>query len=119
MAAGQVGGLSDLELPHSFCRLCLYPYPRSTHQVDAVVVGADRVVANGDTANKIGTYALAILASHHNVSGMCRMHNSSGLPDLPVSDVPFVLPPTADSFLHRRPDDHAGSDHAGRDAHCD
>ncbi len=33
--------------------------------VDVVVVGADRIVANGDTANKIGTYALALLASEH------------------------------------------------------
>lgn len=36
-------------------------------KVSAIVVGADRVVANGDTANKIGTYQLAILAKHHNV----------------------------------------------------
>jgi methylthioribose-1-phosphate isomerase len=36
-------------------------------QVDAVVVGADRVAANGDVANKIGTYPLAILARHHGV----------------------------------------------------
>jgi methylthioribose-1-phosphate isomerase len=35
--------------------------------VDAVVVGADRVAANGDAANKIGTYALAIAAHHHGV----------------------------------------------------
>lgn len=35
--------------------------------VNAVVVGADRVAANGDTANKIGTYGLAVLARHHNV----------------------------------------------------
>ena len=33
----------------------------------AVVVGADRVAANGDTANKIGTYMLAIAAKHHGV----------------------------------------------------
>ncbi|TNM85431.1 hypothetical protein fugu_007702 [Takifugu bimaculatus] len=33
----------------------------------AVVVGADRVVANGDTANKVGTYQLAIAAKHHGV----------------------------------------------------
>ena len=32
-----------------------------------MIVGADRVAANGDTANKIGTYALAVLARHHNV----------------------------------------------------
>src|SRR3989442_820273 len=34
-------------------------------QVDLVVTGADRIAANGDTANKIGTYALAVLAKHH------------------------------------------------------
>jgi methylthioribose-1-phosphate isomerase len=36
-------------------------------QVDAVLTGADRVAANGDTANKIGTYALAVAAAHHDV----------------------------------------------------
>ncbi|MBN3302017.1 methylthioribose-1-phosphate isomerase [Amia ocellicauda] len=35
--------------------------------VTAVVVGADRVVANGDTANKVGTYQLAIAAKHHGI----------------------------------------------------
>jgi methylthioribose-1-phosphate isomerase len=34
-------------------------------EVDLVVTGADRIAANGDTANKIGTYALAVLARHH------------------------------------------------------
>ncbi|MEX0824665.1 MAG: S-methyl-5-thioribose-1-phosphate isomerase, partial [Pirellulaceae bacterium] len=36
-------------------------------KVDAVVVGADRIAANGDAANKIGTYAVAVLAKHHNI----------------------------------------------------
>ena len=36
-------------------------------EVDMVVTGADRITANGDTANKIGTYAVAVLARHHNV----------------------------------------------------
>ena len=35
--------------------------------ISAIVVGADRVAANGDTANKIGTYSLAILARYHGV----------------------------------------------------
>jgi len=35
--------------------------------VDAVLVGADRIAANGDVANKVGTYALAVLARHHGV----------------------------------------------------
>ena len=34
-------------------------------EVDCVFTGADRIAANGDTANKIGTYALAIVANHH------------------------------------------------------
>ncbi len=36
-------------------------------KVDAVVVGADRIAANGDAANKIGTYMVAVLAKHHNI----------------------------------------------------
>ena len=36
-------------------------------EVDLVVTGADRIAANGDTANKIGTYSLAVLASHHGI----------------------------------------------------
>jgi methylthioribose-1-phosphate isomerase len=36
-------------------------------KVDMVIVGADRITANGDTANKIGTYALAVLANAHNI----------------------------------------------------
>jgi methylthioribose-1-phosphate isomerase len=36
-------------------------------EVDCVVTGADRIAANGDTANKIGTYSLAVLAAHHGI----------------------------------------------------
>jgi methylthioribose-1-phosphate isomerase len=38
-----------------------------TRKVDAIIVGADRIAANGDTANKIGTYSLASLAKKHGV----------------------------------------------------
>ena len=38
-----------------------------TEKVSAIIVGADRIAANGDTANKIGTYALAVLAKYHRV----------------------------------------------------
>jgi len=37
------------------------------NKIDAVIVGADRIAANGDTANKIGTYSLAVLAAKHNI----------------------------------------------------
>lgn len=36
-------------------------------KVDAIVVGADRIAANGDTANKIGTYMVAVLAREHRI----------------------------------------------------
>ena len=39
----------------------------STEKIDAVVVGADRIARNGDTANKIGTYQIAIACLHHHV----------------------------------------------------
>ena len=40
------------------------------HDIDWVIVGADRIAANGDTANKIGTYALAVAAARHGVKFM-------------------------------------------------
>lgn len=38
-----------------------------TERIDGVIVGADRIAANGDTANKIGTYSLAVLAKAHGI----------------------------------------------------
>ncbi|MBI5201407.1 MAG: S-methyl-5-thioribose-1-phosphate isomerase [Elusimicrobia bacterium] len=38
-----------------------------TERIDAVIVGSDRIAANADVANKIGTYGLAILAKHHGI----------------------------------------------------
>jgi methylthioribose-1-phosphate isomerase len=39
----------------------------SKGRIQAVIVGADRIAANGDTANKIGTYGVAILAKEHDI----------------------------------------------------
>ena len=39
----------------------------SKGKVDLIIVGADRIVANGDVANKIGTYTLSVLAKKHNI----------------------------------------------------
>jgi len=36
-------------------------------EIDVVVVGADRIAANGDVANKVGTYSVAVLARHHGI----------------------------------------------------
>lgn len=51
--------------------------------IDAVVVGADRIAANGDTANKIGTYSLAIVAKAHNIPFFVAA---------PLSTIDFELP---------------------------
>ncbi len=46
-------------------------------RVDAVFVGADRIAANGDFANKIGTYSLAVLARHHKIPFYCVAPSST------------------------------------------
>ena len=45
----------------------LFATQKASRYIAAVIVGADRVVRNGDTANKVGTYALAVLARHHGI----------------------------------------------------
>jgi methylthioribose-1-phosphate isomerase len=52
--------------------------------VDAVIVGADRICANGDTANKIGTYGLAVLAKEHGIPFYIAAPSSTV--DLTLSD---------------------------------
>lgn len=42
-------------------------YVMGKGKVDGIIVGADRIAANGDTANKIGTYSLAVLAAYHHI----------------------------------------------------
>ncbi len=54
--------------------------------VDAVIVGADRVAANGDTANKIGTYPLAVLAREHRVPFYVAAPRSTVDPSVPDGD---------------------------------
>ncbi|MFV2088190.1 S-methyl-5-thioribose-1-phosphate isomerase [Micromonospora sp. LOL_021] len=59
--------LRDADIPHRLLVDSAAASALATGMVDCVVVGADRIAANGDVANKIGTYALAAAASHHNV----------------------------------------------------
>lgn len=42
-------------------------YTMALKHIDAIITGADRIAANGDAANKIGTYSLAVLAQYHNI----------------------------------------------------
>ena len=55
----------------------------SRGEIDVIVVGADRIAANGDVANKIGTYALAVLARRHGVPFYVAAPLSSFDPKIP------------------------------------
>ncbi len=56
--------LARLGVPHRLVVDSAGPFLLSREQVDAVVLGADRIAANGDTANKIGSFSLALGARH-------------------------------------------------------
>jgi methylthioribose-1-phosphate isomerase len=57
--------LDRLGIPHAVIADSAAASLMARGEVDCIVTGADRIAANGDTANKIGTYALAVLAHHH------------------------------------------------------
>jgi len=65
-------------------------------KVNCVVAGCDRVANNGDTANKIGTYSLAVLAKHHKVPFYIAM---------PMSTLDRNCPTGADIPIEQRPRD--------------
>jgi methylthioribose-1-phosphate isomerase len=54
--------------------------------VDAVITGSDRVAANGDVANKIGTYTVAVMAHRHGVPFYAALPTSTIDPDVPSGD---------------------------------
>lgn len=59
--------LAEEKVPHTLICDNMAAYVMKEKKIDLVLVGADRIAANGDTANKIGTYGLAVLAAHHKV----------------------------------------------------
>jgi len=59
--------LNHLGIPHALIVDGASGYIMKNHRVDLVTVGCDRVAANGDTANKVGTYNLALVAKAHHV----------------------------------------------------
>jgi len=54
-------------IPHKIITDSSAGFLMSKGMVDVVIVGADRITANGDVANKIGTYSLSVLAKHHGI----------------------------------------------------
>ena len=59
--------LAKENIPYSIVVEGAASYLLSHNKVDAIFVGADRIAANGDTANKVGTATLAIVAKHYNI----------------------------------------------------
>ena len=59
--------LETVGIPHAVIADSAAASMMARGEVDLVVTGADRIAANGDTANKIGTYSLAVLATHHGI----------------------------------------------------
>ncbi|MGE9551994.1 S-methyl-5-thioribose-1-phosphate isomerase [Erwinia amylovora] len=59
--------LGELGVPYRLICDSMAASLMAQRQVDAIWVGADRIAANGDVANKIGTYSLAVLAHYHNI----------------------------------------------------
>jgi methylthioribose-1-phosphate isomerase len=59
--------LEQLGIPHHVIADSAAASMMARGEVDLVVTGADRIAANGDAANKIGTYSLAVLAKHHGI----------------------------------------------------
>lgn len=59
--------LMQRQIPATIICDSMAGYVMNSRPVNAVIVGADRITANGDVANKIGTYSLAVLARHHGI----------------------------------------------------
>src|SRR3989454_10502809 len=70
-------------IPHTLIADVVAASLMARGEVDLIVTGADRVAANGATANKIGTYSLAVLARHHRIPFYVAA---------PLSSVDFTLP---------------------------
>jgi methylthioribose-1-phosphate isomerase len=74
----------------------------SRGEVDVIVVGADRIAANGDVANKIGTYSLAVLAKRHGIPFYVAAPISTFDPKIPDgSHIPIEERPAAEVTGYR------------------
>ena len=86
--------LDVLGIPHAVIADSAAASMMAAGEVDCVITGADRIARNGDTANKIGTYGLAVLAAHHRIplyvvapTSTLDPHARSG-DDIPIEERP-------------------------------
>ncbi len=78
--------LEQLGIPHAVIADAAAGALMAAGEIDCVVTGADRIAANGDTANKIGTYSLAVLARHHGIPLYVVAPTSTVDPAAPTGD---------------------------------
>lgn len=94
--------LQQEDIPHQLIVDSACGYLFSRNLIDVVIVGADRIAANGDVANKIGTYEKAVLAHIHNVPFYvtaptftfdidCRSGKTIEIEERPSSEVRTVI----------------------------
>jgi methylthioribose-1-phosphate isomerase len=82
--------LESVGIPHAVIADSAAASLMAAGEVDCVVTGADRIAANGDTANKIGTYSLAVLAAHHGLPFYVVAPTSTVDPETPTgADIPI------------------------------
>ncbi|MCC3703954.1 S-methyl-5-thioribose-1-phosphate isomerase [Rouxiella badensis] len=78
--------LGELGIPYKLICDSMAASLMAKRQVDAVWVGADRIAANGDVANKIGTYSLAVLARYHGIPFYVAAPHTTHDPHCPNGD---------------------------------
>jgi methylthioribose-1-phosphate isomerase len=84
--------LETVGIPHAVIADAAAASMMARGDVDLVVTGADRIARNGDTANKIGTYSLAVLSRHHDIplyvvapTSTVDLHTETGA-DIPIEE---------------------------------
>jgi methylthioribose-1-phosphate isomerase len=94
--------LAQAGVPHTLIPDVAAGHLMSRGEVDVVIVGADRVAANGDTANKVGTYPLAVLAARHGIPFLVCAPTSSIDTATPDGDSIEIEERPADEVLEIR-----------------
>ncbi len=94
--------LAQAGVPHTLIPDVAAGHLMSRGEVDVVLVGADRVASNGDTANKVGTYPLAVLAARHGIPFFVCAPTSSIDPATPDGSSIEIEERPADEVLQFR-----------------
>ncbi len=92
--------LAEAGIPHRLTIDSAAAWAMATGRVDCVIVGADRIAADGSVANKIGTYALAVAASRHDIPFIVVAPESTRDPATPTGSEIVVEERAAGEITH-------------------